>query len=515
MSNEYEYYSTWYQYAYPEEERRFLTIDDMKSNLCECVRFTTNSTCGTKSKVFREGGGIPIIADKHEMYVLKDGHTCVSATSGFMKTRTVVIPAIAANALMGKSMVVNDVKGEIADNNKIIEFVKSQGYKVVVLDFRTYKAGTFNFFDYPLQLIKAGKMSKASQYINAFSSLLIEKKSTNDDFWNDSATLLISSLSYLLLVAVAQKNNSEEYANLSSVVGFINEDKDINKEIFDIICNQMEKKLYNPGGILLNIYSNPERTFACIISTALSLLKDWTCNQDLSKMLSSSSFSPQELYSKKMLIDIVIPDETSAMDRIGAFLVQNIYQQLVEFYSEQYQNRKSPLHDIAFILDEFANVKLNEISAMVSAGRSRHINFCLIYQSDRQLEKAYPDDYVTIKSNCINQLFLGSSDFEVLKQIQDSIGTTKVTDSGEEEPIVSVSDLRRMKKTKEAKEALLIRGNDLYCCKLLDYEMYPFFNKYLNKKAFHKNETELVKAKIYTPEMMITDISRGIVDFSR
>lgn len=500
---EYNYYSAWAQYAFPEENKKFLADSEVSALYCEAVNLD-GSEC--VKKVYREGGGVPLYIEDGKAFVLKDGHSLVAGQSGSKKTRAIVKPTIIAEGLRGNSLVINDIKGEITGDPIVMNFLKERGYEIYCLDFRNFNKSGFNFFQYPLELLVEGKANKASKYLSEFAGSLVDDKKTVDDFWNDSAVMLISALSFLILQIVVQKEKGRDMANMASLISFINGEQEHNKEIFSEIAKECEGDLFNPASTLVNIYNNPEKTFSCIISSTLSLLKEFISNEDLSRMMAFSSFDVKKLYKKKTCIAMIIPDETNAFDRLAGFVFESIYQQLIEEYENQYEGKKQPKCDVHFLIDEFCNTSMKNVSHKISASRSRHINFTLVYQSDKQLEDTYPNDAGAIKGNCSNHIFLGSTDFDMLKKLSESTGESRRTPEGEKRAVVSVEDLRKMKKGEYFKDALLIRDNYLYCAKLMDYERYPNIQKYKNTRINYYDEVKECRAYAYTPNRLATEL---------
>lgn len=507
MKKVYDYYSDWGPYAFPEEESRFLTDEELLENCCDCIHLKDRNRKKTS-------GGIPVLYKDDKLYVLKEGHAKVEAESGNMKSRAVARGSIISAAYNGDSVIVTDPKGELSNDPKIMGFLKSLGVKTYILDFRNFNKDGFNVLAYPFELMENGDENEAANSISKFVNSLLEDKKTNDDFWNDSAKILFENLSNIILKALAQKNDGGKAANLITLMRFISKDKEFLKDTMDKIRKSMPANtLYNPAAALLDVFANPEKTYACIMTATMAMLKDFKSSPALTKMLSVSTFDIRKFYEEPSSLFIVVPDETSAYDKIVGYLMDTMYQLLVAIYTKKYQNRRSPYCRIHFIADEFANIVINDMGAKISASRSREIEWTLIYQSEKQLRASYADDYDTIRGNCRNTLFLGSSDYSILSAISEQCGYTKITADGRSEALVKVEDLRKMRKEKEYKEALLIRGNHLYTAKLPDYEQYPFLNPFADMVIVYETNIAKKEAIVYLPEKLRDDVTLGRVSF--
>ncbi len=507
MKQKYDYYSDWSQYACNEEKSRFLTDEELQDFCCDCMDLNDPKRAKTS-------GGIPVLYRDGKMYVLKEGHTKTEAESGNMKSRTVARGSIISAACNGDSCIVTDPKGEICSDPKIMGFLKAHGIKVHVLDFRNFDKDGFNILAYPFELMKAGDENGAANHISQFAACLLQNKKANDDFWNDSAKLLIENLSNVILRLLANKKKGEKAANLASLMRFISKDKDYMKSVMENLKDtKRANTLYDPIDTLLDIYANPEKTYACIMTSTMALLKDFKSSPALTQMLSVSTFDIREFYETPSVLFIVVPDETTAYNKIAGYLIDTMYQLLIAAYTEEFQNFRKPFCRIHFICDEFANIGINDMGAKISASRSREIEWTLIYQSEKQMRVSYEKDYDTIRGNCRNTLFLGSSDFGILTSISEQCGTTKVTSDGRSESLVRVEDLRKMKKEWTYKEALLIRGDHLYTAKLPDYEQYPFLDKYKGMKITYSENVLKQEAELYTPENLNSELYRKSVSW--
>ena len=84
------------------------------------------------------------------------------------------------------------------------------------------------------------------------------------------------------------------------------------------------------------------------------------------------------------------------------------------------------------------------------------------------MAEAYKKDWSTICGNCKHRIYLGSSDYEILRNISEQVGISYISKDGRAVPLVSVDDLRRMRKENGFKDALILTGNYIYCAELPD-----------------------------------------------
>lgn len=506
MEISYEYYSDWCDQAQEPEENRFLSLDDKDlQKICDRVDLKDKNRKKTS-------GGIPVHYDpEHEyLYVLKEGpHTRVCGESGSKKSRTICRGAVISAILNGDSFICVDPKGEISSDPKIQNLLKSCDVDVHALDFRKFDKDGFNCFSHIIDMVRKGNHQKAMASIDRFAEMLVKSKSSVDDFWNDTAGMLVKSVMNILRLAlVYDKRKLEKGFNIASVKAYISQDRDTFCSMCREIMRDMPDDLpFNPVKDFADILGNPEKTYACIISSANALLRDFCSSEDLLRMLSVQTFNIKDFYKTPSALFLIIPDEESTYDVLVGYLLDTMYQLLIEEYTEQYQDCFGAPCNIKYICDEVASIKINQMSNKISASRSRQIDWTLIYQSEKQMQSAYSKDFGTICGNCKHHIFLGSSDYELLQCISDQTGTTNITPDGTAQPLVSVADLRRMKKEKGYKEALLMSGNYLYCAKLPDYDSYSFLVR--GKPIRWINQVSAGKILVYSPEQLYDDWDCG------
>ena len=512
MKGQYEYYSEWADYAFEEEENRFLSSNE-EDLLKICDRIKLNSR-----KRPKQTGGIPIHYDRKNeyLYVLKEGpHTRVGGETGSKKSRTICRGNVISAILNGDSFVCVDPKGEICNDNKIQQLCKEYGQEIRVLDFRTMDKDGYNIFCNIIEAVEQGEKQRVNDEIERFGAMMLNGLHAEDPYWDRQGGELIKSSQRWLLMALGNTPKLLRKAfNLASIKEFISQDKEKVERISRNILEDMTVELaYNPVQRYYDIASiAADRTYSCIVSSANALLAELCASEELIRMLSTQTFDIRDFYKRPSGLFLVVPDEVSSYDRLVGYLIDMMYQSLVSFYTRVYQGKKEPLCKIKFICDEMASLKINQMSNKISASRSRDIEWTIIYQSEKQMEAVYKEDFGTICGNCKHHIFLGSTDYDVLKRISAQTGTTRITADGREAYLVKVEDLRRMKKERTYKDALIITGNYLYCAKLPDYDYFGFLRKgepmqFVN----HIQSNELV---IYTPSDLYDDFYSGKINMN-
>lgn len=502
----YDYKTSWERYVCSKEKNRFLSSDeDDLLKICDCIDLNSK-------KRKKTSGGIPVCYDKGKIYVLKEGpHARVEGESGCKKSRTVGRGSVITAILNQDSFIMTDPKGEISSDKKIQGLLKEAGVETFILDFRNFDKDGVNPLSYSFELMSSGKTKKAMAAIDNFTNMLKDSHAGADDpYWNGQAGDDIRFSIQMLAKTLTQIDGGERAFNLSSVKSFVRQDREKLKTMFAHIASREPR---NNAVVGYNdiIQLGAEKTYSCIVSSANALLSEFASSDDLLRMMSIQTFDIREFYSHPCALFLVVPDEVKTYNTLAGYLIDQFYQILVETYAEKYQNRTEPTCSIKFICDEAANIKINDLSSKVSASRSRKIDWTLIFQSERQMAEAYKKDWGTICGNCKHRIYLGSSDYEILKNISSQAGVTYISRDGTPVPVVSVSDLRKMRKENDFKDALILTGNHIYCAQLPDYEVFEFLKESTTEWPNRILEQE---PDIYTPENMYTDYREGRITFS-
>ena len=255
----------------------------------------------------------------------------------------------------------------------------------------------------------------------------------------------------------------------------------------------------------------PDGTRGCVASTAAAMLKDFTRQPSLTKMLSASTFTVDRMYEEPTCVFLIVPDETTACDRIAGLMLDTFYGRLIKIFGERYQNAGSAPRRINFMADEFCNVRISDMAGKISASRSRSMRWFLICQSKAQLERAYPDEWPAIIGNCKNVLFLQSSDPSMLEYISALCGRTYVTEAAGGEPLVSAERLRCLRQTRADKEAVYIRGELKYRALLLDFDRYAIAGVSGSKRYALPERMMGAGFRRYTPDRLMDDLKLSVI----
>ena len=387
--------------------------------------------------------GIPLMNNGKQIYVDNgEYHSLVIGSSGSGKSECIVKPMVNLLARNNESMIITDPKGELYRSSA--EYLKKQGYKVIVLNFREpQKGNAWNPLYLPYQYMKMGNVDKATELLDDVASNILYDPSNKDGaFWEKSAADYFSGLA----LGLFQDAKPEEInLNSISVMSTVGEERfgpsDYIREYFKSKGEASSAYIFAS-----NTINAPTDTKGGIVSTFRQKIRLFASRENLSEMLSYSDFDMLKIGKEKTAIFIIIHDEKTTYHGLATIFIKQCYETLIDVAQEN--GGKLPFRT-NFILDEFANMPpLQDVDAMVTAARSRKIRFTFIIQNFAQLNDVYGKEVAeVIRGNCGNMIYLISTELAALEEISKMCGEVK---SGEKDktastPLVTVTDLQKMK----------------------------------------------------------------------
>ena len=390
-----------------------------------------------------DAAGIPLINDGKKIWLDNSNyHNLVIGSTGSGKTQTIVKPLVNLLAKHDESMIITDPKGEIYKYS--CDYLKKQGYKIVVLNFREpQKGNAWNPLTLPYQYYKDGNSDKAIELLNDVSlNILYDPNSKADPFWEKSAADYFSGLALGLFMDAKEKEINLNSINVMSNVG---EERYATSNYIKEYFN-MKGAQSTPYIFASNTFNAPSDTKGGILSTFRQKIRLFSTGELLSEMLSYSDFDMRELGNGKTAVFMIIHDEKKTYHSLMTIFIKQCYETLIDVAQEN--GGKLP-YRTNFILDEFANMPpLKDVDAMISAARSRDIRFTFIIQNFAQLNDVYgPEVAEIIKGNCGNIIYLISTEMKALEEISKMCGEVKADekDKNATRPLVSITDLQKMK----------------------------------------------------------------------
>lgn len=392
-----------------------------------------------------QGAGVPLVVKKDKLWVDNgEYHTLVIGSTGSGKTQTVVFPQVKVLARHGESMIITDPKGEIYEQTA--NMLRKKGYQILLLNFRDpQKGNAWNPMSLPYNLYQQGNQDKAIELLDdlALNILYDASSSQQDPFWEKTSADYFAGIALGLFEDAKPEEININSISLATTVG---EEKfggsTYIKEYFGDKDPRSAAAIDASSTIMA-----PDDTKDSILAVFKQKIKLFASRENLSEMLSYSDIDISTIGERKTAVFIVIQDEKKTYHALATILLKQIYETLIS--TAQKHGGKLPIRT-NFILDEFANMPpLKDVTTMITAARSRKIRFTMIIQNYAQLDQVYgKEEAETIRGNCGNLVYLLTTELKALEEISKMCGEvkSKKDDKTASTPLVTVSDLQRMKK---------------------------------------------------------------------
>jgi len=415
--------------------------------------------------------GLPLMSDGRVAYVNNsDAHGLIIGATGSKKTRLFAMPMMQMFARAGESVICTDPKGELFE--KTSGLYAREGYHIQVLNLRDpLRSNGWNPLLEAAKLWRSGEKERSSALINDLAaSIYPDRQGTQlDPFWTHSARAMFQGLCHLMIESGRLFSDGQiSMASLPVLAdGLTGSDLDGCTGKTNRLLNRLPKDALAWSN-LRAVTTCSEKTFQNIQVSYNAPLQTLYAQTSLIRMLSVPDIEFETLGMRKSILYLIMPDEKTTLHMLISLVIKQCYEALIAA-AQRLPGMKLPVR-VNFLLDEFCNLPaIPDMSAMISAARSRNIRFYLVVQSMHQLVSKYGDDAYTIRGNCGDWVFLTSRELALLQELEALCGVNARTG----QPLISVSQLQRL--NKEQGEALVLSGRLYpYIAHLADIDRYPF-----------------------------------------
>lgn len=442
-------------------------------------------------------GGMPVIVDGNSVAYIdtSDAHTAIEAITGNKKSICVYLPTIYFLGRAGENIFASDPKGELYSRSA--DYLKTQGYRVYCLDFRSCQRDGYNLLEYPALLYRAGSKDKAMELLcNLVHALASDQlHSAADSFWPQSAISILTGSAPIMFDTYPANSinilNWSQFTHYEQVAAI------------ETLCQSMRTSDTAASNLKGVFATQAEKTLKSTQTTAASMLAPLLQNNQMARMLSHSTFQMSDFLKPRTALFAITDDTTSTCDIAVGTIISQLQTYLVDAAYHR-DDGKLPTR-MNFLLDEFLNFPIPNMHNALSAHRSRNIRYYLCLQSISGLRQRYKE-YESLLANCGNVLFLGSTEREMLERISEQCGKTRITPDGRERPLISPEELMTLKKAWHFKEGIYLNLSESlrYFTTLPSIEAYNMSSS--PPPSRHHSHPEI---ELYTPKDLIKDIKAG------
>ena len=361
--------------------------------------------------------------------IVNNKNILISGEIASGKTRNVLFPVVDELINNKESMFIIDSKEEYVNNyyNKL----KDNGYNVHLVDLRNIKnSESWNPLLYPYQLYKEGNRDLALETLDKISKAIFYEESQQDPFWCQSASDFFTGC----VLGLFEDANEDEI-NFNSVARMF-------ESVGTSLVNDYTKKYFNlkEAGSSAYIYASntinaPTETKGGILSVARMKLRLYTSREKLSKLMSKSSFSYDEVLDKPTAIIFVGKEESKYTNVLIAMFVEQLFSYMM---NNRLNNRFNYILDSIDIIE-----KIDTLPDMLGSGLSKNMKFYIATRSSDEFINKY-GSYV---NNLVNKVDVKTNTIEVTMNgetvVEDKKETTITLDDTDIElPVLDESDIK-------------------------------------------------------------------------
>lgn len=349
-------------------------------------------------------------------------HSIILGTTRSGKTRCLVLQSILVQLLAGDSVFVSDIKGELYQY--LYPILKRLGINVIVLDFRDMnKSMSYNYLQPIIDKLHEKDVNKASQMCRDYAEMIAGKKNENTEaIWHDGEVSTIAAA----IMACCYDNQEEhpERQNLPYVCEWLTRMTADRGNRKGMLLNEYLETVgeSHPANLLLaQAKVAPQQTRGSFYTSACTALGVFT-DRELYHICNHSDFKLTDIATKRTAFFVILPQSKTTFYPLVSLLVSQLYEALDRYATSEIGTGRLP-RKIHFDLDEFGNFSaFKDFNTMLTAAGSMGMIMNLFVQSYAQLEDKYGKIVAEIiKGNCVNKIYLKSTDEATNKSVAESL----------------------------------------------------------------------------------------------
>lgn len=347
--------------------------------------------------------------------LIGNNNVLIVGGAGTGKSRFYIKPNVLQ---MNASFIITDPSGEmIASLGNVL--VKN-GYKIKIFNISNKRySNTYN----PLKYIRN------AEDVNILITCLIDNTTKGEgagenQFFVDAEKLLYSACIFYL-VDFCPDESKKNFAGVMDMIISSNVDErnadsksDLDKLFDKLPKSSLASKYYRA------FKQAAGKTLKSIIISCVTRLQPFLIPQ-IQNLTKTDELELDKIGNERTALFIITPQA----DRTYSFLASILYSQLFMTLYDVAEKRKASIGDerlpipVRCMMDEFANIgTVPAFDEKLATMRKYNISATVVLQNISQIEAMYQEKYRTIIGNCTTNIFLGSSEKEVLEYYSALLG---------------------------------------------------------------------------------------------
>ena len=291
------------------------------------------------------------------------------------KTSKVLFPIVDDMVSKKESLLIIDSKEEYL--KRYYEKFQNNGYNVVIINFRDLnKSEGWNPLDYPYKLYKSGNADRAQDYVEKIAKSIFFDKNDSDPYWSNATSDLFTGFTLGLF-----EDGMADEVNLNSVNAMFADSSerfgasDLGEQYFT-----RRNSRSRPNIIASSVICTPKETKMSIMSVAKQKMKVFASRELLSRLLSKTTFSYDDIIKKPTAIILITRDDNKTLSFLASMFIEQLYGLLLDKEHSKFN----------FILDNFDNIyNCYELSDILNSCVSRNVRTFIETRSLESLVKVY------------------------------------------------------------------------------------------------------------------------------
>lgn len=329
-----------------------------------------------------------------------NNNVLVVGPSGSGKTRGHLMPNVLE---MGSSYLVMDVKGSLHEGMGPV--LRAHGYRVECLDLTDPARSTVGYD--PLDYVRMEDGVPNTLDILDISGIVCPLQKVEDPYWDHAAANMLAACIAFVLEQFPPAEQT--FSSALHLADRIDED-DVRRLFLQLEETDPESRAFALGR---RVYANAsaEKMFASTVGVLQQHVTPLVQEEVMQLFSRPRRIDLSMLGRERSALFVVVDDLDKTLSPLVTVLVGQAIRSLFDL-ADSLPGRRLAI-PVRLMLDDFANLRINDMDDVLAVARSRELWITIICQSVTQLRSIYGEaKAASIIGNCDMQVLLGTRDYE-------------------------------------------------------------------------------------------------------